>query len=314
MSSPPKCKLCKQGKILVESHVIPKFVISWLKKTGSGFFRKPISPNIKYQDFNKQRILCYNCEQLFSAGEKYFSENIFYPYINLKSKQLSYSKALHYFLVSVLWRILVVQFDLYKKECRKFLKELEENEEDWRLYLLGERATIKSDVHLFLTDILDSDTIPVKGFNQYIARGIDGTVTASQTDCYVYCKFARFVVFSQLTKYDLSKWKNTKINNGTGVLVTPQEILDGRIGEFLVTRIRGLRQMYNKQLSSRQKERIHEHQQKNIDEIINSDLGDAILKDSFSTIDNSFFPKGKIRRNQLCPCGSGLKYKKCCGV
>lgn len=23
--------------------------------------------------------------------------------------------------------------------------------------------------------------------------------------------------------------------------------------------------------------------------------------------------KGKIGRNQLCPCGSGKKYKKCCG-
>lgn len=24
-------------------------------------------------------------------------------------------------------------------------------------------------------------------------------------------------------------------------------------------------------------------------------------------------PEAKIGRNELCPCGSGLKYKKCCG-
>jgi uncharacterized protein len=24
-------------------------------------------------------------------------------------------------------------------------------------------------------------------------------------------------------------------------------------------------------------------------------------------------PKTKVGRNELCPCGSGLKFKKCCG-
>lgn len=33
-----------------------------------------------------------------------------------------------------------------------------------------------------------------------------------------------------------------------------------------------------------------------------------------NTKDKSYVRKRKIGRNQLCPCGSGKKYKKCCGA
>jgi hypothetical protein len=213
----------------------------------------------------------------------------------------------------MLWRVLVVDLGRYKKEYGKFLGLLAETEEDWRSYLLGRRTSIKSDVHLLITDILKNATIPVKHFNVYIARGMDSTVATTRDDCFVYCKFARFCVFSPLTKYDLSKWVNTKINDGQGVLITPQKILDGRIGGFLIDRIRLAYTAYNKNISERQRRKIHEHQKRNIQKIATSDLGEALLRDSFSFISKDFFPKRKLQRNEPCPCGSGLKYKKCCG-
>jgi hypothetical protein len=40
---------------------------------------------------------------------------------------------------------------------------------------------------------------------------------------------------------------------------------------------------------------------------VNDDISTDRLKK------NDHFPTQKIRRNQPCPCGSGKKYKKCCG-
>jgi len=178
---------------------------------------------------------------------------------------------------------------------------------------IRKKATVKSDVHLFLADILKNASIPVKSFNLYFTRGIDGTVAANQTECYVYCKFARFIIFSQLTDYDSSKWVNTKIIDGKGTLVIPQKILDGRIGNFFIDRIRTASRVYQERLSDNQRRKIHEYQMKNIEKIIQSDLGEVLLRDSLAEIDKSFFPQRKIGRNEPCPCGSGLKYKKCCG-
>jgi len=255
------CKLCGQDKVLLRSHVIPKFIISWLKKTGSGFFRMMIRPNIKYQDFPKLRLLCSDCEQKLSSKEAYFSSRIFYPYIENKPAHIQYSKSLHYFLVSILWRVLASDLDRYRRLCKDFSKELKETEEDWRLYLMGKKDSIKSDVHLFVTDMLETGAIPVRHFNVYMTRGVDATIATSSSDCLAYCKLARFCIFSPITPYDATKWVNTRINNGKGRLITTQELVDGRIGDFLLHRIRSAYAEYDRRISKRQKEKIHEYQQ-----------------------------------------------------
>ena len=52
------------------------------------------------------------------------------------------------------------------------------------------------------------------------------------------------------------------------------------------------------------------------DEPIKTSLSEAAEKYGASPeedSDNSPVSKEKIGRNDMCPCGSGLKYKKCCG-
>ena len=52
------------------------------------------------------------------------------------------------------------------------------------------------------------------------------------------------------------------------------------------------------------------------DEPIKTSLSEAAEKYGASPeedSDNSPITREKIGRNDLCPCGSGLKYKKCCG-
>ena len=40
---------------------------------------------------------------------------------------------------------------------------------------------------------------------------------------------------------------------------------------------------------------------------------DPIKKAISSMLDNKGEKTEKVGRNQLCPCGSGIKYKRCCG-
>jgi len=307
------CKLCHKRKPIRKSHLIPNFIISWLRETGSGYFRKPENPNIKYQDFLKSRLLCEDCEQRFASKEQYFSKNIFFPYLKNRPSKFEYSRDLYYFLISVLWRVLISRLKVYKNEHKHFAQEIKKSEEEWRLFLLGKEALPNQDVHLFVTDIIKEFAIPVKNFNRYMVRALDGTVISNSSECYVYVKLSRFCVFTPLTEYDKSKWINTKILNGDGIWSSPQEIRDGRIGDFFIDRIKlGFRKLHEN-ISEKQRRNMSEYQKKNINKIINSELGEVLFYDSFSSIDTSFFPERKIGRNELCPCGSNLKYKKCHG-
>jgi hypothetical protein len=308
----PICKLCRTKEAIKQSHVIPKFVIKWLKETGSDYFRRPVVPNIKYQDLFKMSLLCEDCENIFSKYENYFSAQIFHPYLEVQPNQLSYCDKLHYFLVSILWRILVINLDQDSPSIKVFDNKLKLVEKEWRNYLLSQQKTIEKDIHLFITDILSNFKVPVKKFNLYMARGIDATIAVSRNDCLIYGKFARFCIFCYITPYDSSKWINTKIINGDGIISIPQKILDGRIGEFLVNRVRQVMSAYHQGLSERQREKIVKHQKNILPKIIESDMGRALFMDSFSSVDKLFFPKSKIGRNENCHCGSGIKYKKCC--
>lgn len=307
------CGLCHERKPLVQSHVIPKFVIRYLKATGSGFFRRPVKPNLKHQDIPTTQLLCQECEQRFSRREAYFRDTIFDPYMKRKCAHFDYDGNLHYFLVSILWRVLVSDMAKYVKEYPHVAGVLSKAEEDWRRYLLGEERQTAPHIHLFLTDVLENLVVPVRGYNMYMARALDGTVAAGARSCLVYAKFVRFCVFAWLSGYDPSLWVNTRVVDGNGELKTPQEIRDVRISDFLLSRIRDGMTQYRRNLSGRQRDRISAHQQQLLPRLADSDMGDALLADSLSTIDTGFFPRRRLERNEPCPCGSGKKFKNCCG-
>lgn len=47
-------------------------------------------------------------------------------------------------------------------------------------------------------------------------------------------------------------------------------------------------------------------------ELPNEELRFSLLRE-LSEIEKDYALKKKVGRNELCPCGSGKKYKKCCG-
>ncbi|MCJ7457623.1 MAG: SEC-C domain-containing protein [candidate division Zixibacteria bacterium] len=307
-----RCKLCgKKGEIR-ESHIIPKFVYKWMKETGSGYIRTAINPNMRYQDGTKKYLLCQDCESLFNNAETYFSKTIFYPYLNEGRQKFSYDKRLMYFLVSVLWRILVNDLPGCKKENYLFLNQLIKAEDEWRKFLLGQGDLIVfSEIHLFLTELLINNKQPVVNLNRYLVRTIDATEVSNQECCELYAKFSRFVIFGFVTPYDKSKWINTRIVNGNGVLVTSQELRDESIVAFLIDRARVAFEPLQ-QISKKQQEVINECFIKNAPKILKSDFGKALDADLSTEIDPHIFWE-KVGRNEKCPCGSGKKYKYCHG-
>jgi hypothetical protein len=59
----PICELCLKDKELADSHVIPSFIIKWLKKTSiTGFVRNPLNGNRRIQDGYKMPLLFFDCE------------------------------------------------------------------------------------------------------------------------------------------------------------------------------------------------------------------------------------------------------------
>ncbi len=128
------CKLHNDKAKLCESHIIPKFVYDWMKETGSGRFRQFKTKNLPIQDGIKVQMLCKDCENKFSKYEKWFSENIFLPYLGDNEIVVENKIELKYFIISILWRIL----KLFKDDGTEynFKIELDEAELEWRNYLL----------------------------------------------------------------------------------------------------------------------------------------------------------------------------------
>ena len=77
------CKLCGSGNTLRKSHIIPKFVGRWLKKTSpTPYLRFGGNVDARLQDLYATELLCDDCERRFSEWETKFANEIFYPSAN----------------------------------------------------------------------------------------------------------------------------------------------------------------------------------------------------------------------------------------
>ncbi len=250
-----KCRLCGQQKELKESHIIPKFVINWIKKTSAtGFLRQAINPNKRIQDGIKKFFLCTNCENLFSKFETYFANNIFYPYLNQERDSFQYDSNLKKFIVSINWRILSDSIDGFSNINPIMGQFAKSAEIVWRDYLLGNRTDLDEfKTHLFFLNYIQNhnDNLPKK-FQFYTLRGIDGTIYYNSNLVHVYGKLPMFIMFSTIHPSNLEGWKNTEIFDA-GKIGMPQEISYPGFGDFLKSRA----EISNKnKLSEREQTRI----------------------------------------------------------
>ncbi len=279
------CRLCKKDTILCDSHIFPKFVFKWMKKTGSGNFRIPTSVNMRRQDGPTVKMLCRNCEEIFNFHETWFAKEMFHPILDemLKndgqlSTSVTYNEQYYKFVVSLLWRLLVVNMDSGDYN-RRDKQRLEQVAEEWRLFLLESKYPLNSNkIHYLITDIVNDFPNQPERFNFYMARSTDGTIGDGNGRLMVYAKIARFIFFCLLEGFDDEKFVNTKINPLAGTLVTPQQIRDGEFGAFVISRVEAMNK-FSENLSKEQKQKIVEKAIQEQDKLINSDLHRAVSND-----------------------------------
>lgn len=117
--------------------------------------------------------MCNECEQRFNRSETWFSKNIFYPYLNSNNNVIPYNKELGKFIISVLWRVILLSKEQGYKE--KYKNYLNEAFEDWKGYLWDKKNTIKfNDIHLvFIPDEWGQESQPNKYLSRYLYRACD---------------------------------------------------------------------------------------------------------------------------------------------
>jgi len=310
------CALCQQDRELRESHIIPKFVFRWMRATNAtGYLRRSGSPNLRQQDGVKQDLLCEDCEQKFSKAEGSFERTIFTPYLKNAQSAFAYDEQLFQFAASVLWRVLHRDLPRLPADERfgPHRDKLAEAEQEWRALLLhGQKPRRYHRLHIFLTDVGTKDgTQPVVNFNRYMARASDFTIAAGRRGCFVYAKFARFILFGEISGIDAPDANGTIIDPRGGVLHVPQAITEGSIGEFMADRAKTSYEMVATRLSPRQRQVIETALRSNPERVRLSDEGRVLEADRQALV-TPVLPR-KVGRNELCPCGSGTKFKRCHG-
>lgn len=282
-----KCAFCNKDKETLESHRIPKFIVKWLKQTSpTGYLRQVVNPNVRKQDFQKERLLCFDCEQLFSRFEDYFAKEVFYPFVKNDLQKVQYDERLKKFAISLHWRMGLSA--LHNKEVPSIIKIfLKRFLNMSRLYLLGKIERFPYEQHIsFMGEIADISfgvEIPPR-LHQYLLRSIDSTVISDKKKRlipktiwhFVKLPYIAFVTF--IRPRTNSEWVGTKIEDA-GVLNTKQEIRDGRYGGFLLDRARIANEKFQNGLSPIQQQLLTEAALKNPEKFIHSKTFEAYLAD-----------------------------------
>lgn len=274
-----KCALYDIESDLRESHLIPKFVFEYLKKTGGKYFRTYENPNQRMQDGPKVFLLSEKAEQDFSKRERWFANNVFYPYLGQQKTNLEYDENLAYFVVSVLWRILKDQLTHPEIANDKDLNFLNDVESEWRNFLSNFVYPVNyNDINFFLTDRIESHNTDGFNVNLYFTRIVDATIVSNEkrTHVAVYVKFLRFVLWS-VVKGDPNDCQDVKINFLKGNLNTPQELSDDFIGNFFQNRIQEIDN--RPRASKEQQEIINQEVLKNEKTFWETEAAQAMLDD-----------------------------------
>ena len=244
------CALCLKDKELAESHVIPSFIIKWLKDTSvTGYVRDARHGNKRIQDGYKPRLLCYDCEQIISGYETKFSDNIFRPftkdYLELNGKikkdgYLQYGEWLNKFIISIVWRSFKSNFYTnYPMGMRtNWVEGIIALLERWRRYLLEENnycGNITNYV-LFLRNIyegtgeLPEDISPQ--IVHYLMRTIDGALIMDEKTIIDMNKLGPIMTLTALYPNKITGYPNSIIAK-TGKLKIEQVWSNAVLNRYL---------------------------------------------------------------------------------
>lgn len=290
------CKLCLENKELRESHIIPDFTGKWIKNTSvTGKLRSSDSVNKRIQNLIKVKLLCDDCESIFQKYEKYFSENIFKPFLNFYTPKFKYDEKLIKFIVSLSWRILIFSMPKVNWKSDEHKIAAEKSEKVWRAFLYKNKDIGNYEQHLFLLRFvrgapkISGTTVDI---NWYFFRSVDGTIVQNIQEAFTYVKIPGFVIISPLYEIQFNHLKNTKINFN-GIIDFDKQHIDNSIFTYLVQcSDEALSPLKN--LIPKQWEKIESSYKKNEKNIFNSYFYHMeAAKEFWSDIANKNNSKGK---------------------
>ena len=224
------CALCLKDKELAESHVIPSFIINWLKETSvTGFIRDPRHKNRRIQDGYKLPLLCYDCEGIISTYENSFNLKIFQVFIKqyldlsgriIKDGYLHYEEWLEKFIISIAWRSFKSNFYINYPEgfSKSMIDRIDSLLERWRKYLLGESNYYGNITNylLFLRNIhegtgdLPEDISPK--IIHYLMRTIDGALIMEENSIIDMTKLGPIMLLTAIYPNKIIGYPNSIIS------------------------------------------------------------------------------------------------------
>ena len=282
------CYLCGTIGQLCRSHIIPKFVGDWLRRTNvTGRLRTNKIPNKLVEDLEWRYLLCEQCEGHFNRFETEVCERIFLPIHERKEDRFRYGPSFARFVISVVWRGLVV---LRREGGLGHLNEMsgdvERAERAWREFLLGGRATPAPHiVHALPLDV--PTNLDTAGRSPHFARFLL-RMPSLGTHCrngagYVVVKMARLLVFGTVASgNERREWKATQLHIGGGSWGVEEYHVPGWLDGYL-NRGAELLQKHADELSLRQKkltnEKTWEAIKEDVDAVAESDVMRAFEAD-----------------------------------
>lgn len=199
------CKLCSENKELVESHIIPKFIGKWLKKTSStGYLTSSGNDEVpkRSQDLTKRPLLCKSCENVFSKFETFFANKIFFPYSNKQLNRIPLDDKIGKFIISVSLRASFVLLDSGDETTMKWSSQLIPLINDWKKYLLCKKKPSESDNGHYL--LFATDHLLVQGLKQHddIVLNVDRSCSFYTFEffdsAYIFVNMAGFQIISMI--------------------------------------------------------------------------------------------------------------------
>lgn len=233
------CKLCLKNKSLRNSHIFPQFITDWIRNTSvTEKMRSAVTPNKRVQDTKKAKLLCEDCEGLFSEFEKYFSETIFKPVINSYSPVLNYNHKLLKFAVSLSWRMLTISMQGCPWKVPVHKLAAEKAEKRWREFMLHDTDLNGYEHHLLMLRLV-TGAPKIEGtdinVNWYFFRSIDGTIVQNSKEAFVYMKLPGFVFVSPVKPGLFAHMAGTLIKK-SGKLEFYRQVPNREIFRFLIGR------------------------------------------------------------------------------
>jgi hypothetical protein len=290
------CHLCLQNAKLKRSHIIPRFIFLWYKRTFVSGLRRSDNVNLRVQDGPKDYLLCGPCERKLGVWETSFSAKVFNPlHVGQNSPHpIRYGPWALKFAVSVSWRVLT-----YHKKVQSISglsadqeSAVERALEAWRRFLLGlAPLPEKFQQHLLPLDVIEKHTLPrVSPFlNRYLLRTTHFDVIGWGESLITFTKMFRIVIFGFINVKKPGHWKGTKLDRNGSTLagsvgyVVPQPVI-----EFMNNKAQET--MFSQsQLSRRQRQKTRELFSKSNDAVRRSEVARAMAYDVTHSGSAAFF-------------------------